>query len=618
MQTTETIIGQVLMKKESIGKRLKRIFFYSFVNKVFLIFLFITVVVLAALLILLTENLRSIKYEQSVNMSDQILSSIDDFMEEKAESEKFLYQRLLQMRPDWETILSRVLDESGDAEDIQRLSQVQSVFSKEAYAIDSQFSGMYAASFVNDSIFSLGSTVDSGDYYYFETLAKKLQEGQEVSNNLVTSRGNHMNHNYSVFILDIIHEADDFTSDVGVLGICFHARSIRQSYKKLEAYLKGEVYILDRYGNIVYDSDAKYAKKNIPFEKMKGRSVVFEDKESIYNAVYNEHRDYYLVNRIPIAAINQDVQALTINIMKLMLVAVLAAVALTFLGSRYFAKRLASIGTVIDYAKGGKLTGIKTEKQADDDLGYIYRELVGMCAALNDHIEREYVYKLHQKEMEVYALQAQINPHFLYNTLESIRMNLYVKGDREASQMVYKLSEMFRNIMKKGPVVTLREEFNYVTAYLELHQFRLGKRMKFEFVAAAEVYHYATVKYILQPIIENTMIHGIQDFATEEEPGFVRIWSWKEEDDILIGVEDNGMGIPQQKLEEIQKKLAGEEMFQDSIGIYNVNNRLRIVYGDNYRLKIASAEGKGTAVTIRIKAMTKKELEDYVQKSDRG
>ena len=202
-----------------------------------------------------------------------------------------------------------------------------------------------------------------------------------------------------------------------------------------------------------------------------------------------------------------------------------------------------------------------------------------MCSSLDDHIQKEYVYQLKQKEMELYALQAQVDPHFLYNTLESIRMSLYMKGETEASKMIRILSDMFRNIMKKDVAVSNREEINYVRSYLELYQFRYGSRMKYEISIPDEVYRYATIKHILQPVIENALIHGIQDTGTDEHPSAISISAEKKGEDILFFVRDDGCGIPEDKLEEIRRKLAQGDLFQDSIGIYNVNNRLRIVYG---------------------------------------
>ena len=196
-------------------------------------------------------------------------------------------------------------------------------------------------------------------------------------------------------------------------------------------------------------------------------------------------------------------------------------------------------------------------------------------------------------------MQEQINPHFLYNTLEAIRMKLYVKGEDEASRMIRILSELFRNMMKKDAVITNREELKYLYSYLELFQFRLGSRMRFVFQIEEEVYRYATIKYILQPIVENALVHGIEGTGTVEQPCTICISGKKEGEDIIFTVSDDGCGIPEAKLVEMRMRLESDEMFQKSIGIYNVSSRLRIVYGPSYRLGIDSGQGRGTTVTIR-------------------
>lgn len=122
-----------------------------------------------------------------------------------------------------------------------------------------------------------------------------------------------------------------------------------------------------------------------------------------------------------------------------------------------------------------------------------------MGEELKNHIDKEYVYQLQQKEMELYALQTQINPHFLYNSLESIRMYLYMVGEEKGSHMIELLSDLFRNIMKKGAVVTFREEIRYLQSYLEFHRFRMGNRMNYEIDIPDEVYRYAAIRHILLP-----------------------------------------------------------------------------------------------------------------------
>ena len=137
--------------------------------------------------------------------------------------------------------------------------------------------------------------------------------------------------------------------------------------------------------------------------------------------------------------------------------------------------------------------------------------------------------------------------------------------------------------------------------------------MQFVFQVEEEVYRYATIKYILQPIVENALVHGIEGTGTPERPCTIRISGKKEGEDIFFMVSDDGCGISEEKLAEMRRRLESDEMFQKSIGIYNVSSRLRIVYGPSYRLRIDSRKGEGTTVTVRVKAMRKRELEEYVQ-----
>ena len=132
-----------------------------------------------------------------------------------------------------------------------------------------------------------------------------------------------------------------------------------------------------------------------------------------------------------------------------------------------------------------------------------------------------------------------------------------------------------------------------------------------------EVYRYATIKYILQPIVENALVQGIEGTGTVEQPCTICISGKKDGEDIIFTVSDDGCGIPEAKVVEMRMRMESDEMFQKSIGIYNVSSRLRIVYGPSYRLGIDSGQGRGTTVTIRVKAMKKRELEEYVQTVDR-
>jgi sensor histidine kinase YesM len=267
----------------------------------------------------------------------------------------------------------------------------------------------------------------------------------------------------------------------------------------------------------------------------------------------------------------------------------------------------------------GRLTGYSPPAQKDE-LGVIQGEFLSVCDSLDAYIQREYVYQIKQKEMEFYALQAQVDPHFLYNTLEAIRMKLLLAGEREASRVIRILSEMFRNIMRKDTVVDLRDEIRHLRDYLELYRFCMGDRLEYAIDVDEDVFRFASVRHILQPIIENALVHGFRGVASGQGRG-----TWKlilsarlDGGDIHFTITDNGAGIPPQLLREISANLESDSIFQQSVGIYNVNSRLRIAYGQAYRLRLESSLHEGTTVHLRIKAKSKKEVSALVQGADRG
>lgn len=158
-----------------------------------------------------------------------------------------------------------------------------------------------------------------------------------------------------------------------------------------------------------------------------------------------------MVNKLPVSLIQEDVRVLQVNIFGILALVMAIAFVMNFLSTRIFSRRVRKVLDVIDQVREGNFTDFPADTGDEDEIGVIHRELIHMGEELKDHIDKEYVYQLQQKEMELYALQTQINPHFLYNSLESIRMYLYMAGEEKGSHMVELLSDLFRNHMKKEP-----------------------------------------------------------------------------------------------------------------------------------------------------------------------
>lgn len=202
--------------------------------------------------------------------------------------------------------------------------------------------------------------------------------------------------------------------------------------------------------------------------------------------------------------------------------------------------------------------------------------------------------ELARTRAELRALRTQINPHFLFNALNTIRF--FARTDPEvARRLLLHLSEVFQRALRSGESVTLRDELGYVEAYLALERARLGERLRVEWSLGEEDYlEYRVPTLILQPVVENAVLHAI---AKKPDGGTIHIDVKVVAGDLLLQVEDDGPGIDPGRLAEI---LGPPEEDSPAVGLRNVDGRLRMLYGDDYRLVVVSEVGCGTRVEIRI------------------
>lgn len=243
----------------------------------------------------------------------------------------------------------------------------------------------------------------------------------------------------------------------------------------------------------------------------------------------------------------------------------------------------------------------------NDEIAEIYRELEKMMGDIQDlttNIVQEKVQKekLHtrQKEVEFKMLASQINPHFLYNTLETIRMKARVNGQEEIEDLVKMLAKILRrNIQVSNQMVSLRSEIELTENYLKIQEYRFGDRIASKVIVDSEVdLDMKVMPLIIQPFVENAFVHGLEALPGQGE---LIVEVTRDEDDVIIYVRDNGVGMPYYKLGDLRHILkSGENTDQSHIGINNVNQRLRIQYGDQYGVRIDSSEAEGTAVELHI------------------
>ena len=288
-----------------------------------------------------------------------------------------------------------------------------------------------------------------------------------------------------------------------------------------------------------------------------------------------------------------------------MYILLLSAIALLFGGSVYFSRKLARpIHDMIDSMseiENGKFD-IELQVRSDDEIGVLSRRFNQMSAALKKYIDQSFRAKIKQTEAELTALKSQIYPHFLYNTLEIIRMTAIEEGNAPVPEMIEALSGQIHYLI--GPVedmVPLEKEISIVKKYIYLLNCRVKEEIQLTVQISKVEGKIMVPRLILQPIVENAYVHGIKK---KDDTGYIRIEAEVKDENLEITVMDDGVGMTEEDLAQIEKLFCSSDpgvKNQDdwqSIGLKNVHDRIQFLYGEQYGINITSTLGVGTMVSI--------------------
>ena len=251
--------------------------------------------------------------------------------------------------------------------------------------------------------------------------------------------------------------------------------------------------------------------------------------------------------------------------------------------------------SMVDYpVKSGELSREGVSSLEVDSLYDSYAKQMNTIEDLIAKIESD---KQKLSDLQFQSLQAQINPHFLFNTLNNIKMMAFIKGCEEVGQMIAELGKLLEvSIYFNTPVVTIGEELDYVTSYVNLQNIHFEGRMVLDNRIPERLWKYQIVKFTLQPILENSIKHG---FLNPMDVYRIELTAEELSDAIIIHVKDNGTGFSGEKLKEIREKLLTREETK-RVGLYNINERIKLSFGAEFGIEIDSIEEEYTVVTVRI------------------
>ena len=267
--------------------------------------------------------------------------------------------------------------------------------------------------------------------------------------------------------------------------------------------------------------------------------------------------------------------------------------------SNIFTRPLRKVSDAIRQVSAGDFEQ-QVEVTTDDEVGEVARCFNKMVVDLKKLIDENYAIKLSEKESELAALQAQINPHFLYNTLDSLYWQATGNGDDEMAENILALSQLFRLALNQGKnEVTVAQEIELISRYLQIQKMRFSKRLNYEIHIEEEMKRRKMPKLLLQPFVENAIVHGFENIST---PCYLYVEGSIQNQMLHFEIRDTGIGMRQDQIDAIWEK-EPDTYRKQRIGRYaikNIRERLQLKYHENYRLEINSQVGKGTTVILEI------------------
>jgi len=311
-------------------------------------------------------------------------------------------------------------------------------------------------------------------------------------------------------------------------------------------------------------------------------------------AVYNTLKNgWKTVSIFPYDSIIKDAKSLSQLIIKISLGFIGVALLLIYITASLFSKRIRTLIRMIRRIERGDFNPTHEEQMGSDEIGQLHFAFEQMTTRLKSLVTEVYQKELQSKEAELDLLQAQINPHFLYNTLGSISSLAVKHQDPQIQDMVLHLAKFYRISLNKGKsILTINEELKLTQSYNAIQLIRFKGKLNIIYTIDQSILPYSTVKLALQPFVENAVIHALWN---QDRPLNINIKGIIESNSIILSVIDDGMGMRRETLQSLFEEKEGR-----GYGISNVDRRIKLKFGEYYGVKVFSKLGMGTTVQIRL------------------
>lgn len=593
----------------------------SFLFKLFLFYSVIIILMLFVLTFVISGNFSGILKQKEINYESQITRRVSDYLDRNINSAKNIVEQIYLSDSYTKASFFNFLESDNQNITLDYLNErnkFNNLFMPAVTGENDILDIIFYKSKTNEIFFfsknmrKFNSNFDFNVYPWFGTISDSGGVLKIVPSYYPKYMQNDRRPVYTV----VAGFNDTQNINAGIIMINFDAQKLEKSYSEYKDKVKGVIMVFDKAGNVFYDSSNRYYGAKYSFFSLLKQSndYIMLDKECIVSIDGSGSNGLIAAGIIPKEQIIDSINIIVGTIYLVMVICTGISIILIYMASTFFSKKIKTIIKAMKEVEKGNLGKRIPAGKGNDEIEQIYKNFNSMCEKLGKYIDKIYLAEIRMKDAELTALQTQINPHFLYNTLEAVRMKAIVSNNDDVSEMIYILANLFRNSVKnKDMVIKIEDEINYCKSYLELHKIRHGDRLKVIFDINPDIMHYGTSKLILQPLIENSLLYGGLDENMDSMT--ITVQGFKEDGNIIIHVIDNGKGMEENELELVKTSLKDKRDIKSggSIGLKNINDRLKIIFGEKYGLDISSEKGACTKVTVIMPAKTVEEVNKHVQ-----
>jgi two-component system, sensor histidine kinase YesM len=584
-------------------------------NKLIVHFLLISILPSLCITFLFSLTVSNMLEKQANQQTLQLIGNVNKSLDaHTANIQNVSY--FVAMNPEVQTFLSEGHLSITRDEDRYRVFKFLQGFT----TLYSEIAGIMVVSadghYLSNEMYARGNSNLTEEYWYREAVAAKgifKMIGRPVNRNVIT----HANYkeNELISVVRAIQDPETGTNK-GVVIIDLKLRAIAETVRDVKLGKRGYLVVIDEQGNSIYapghavtigkplsESMASNA------SNMLAREVNGEKLQFIYQK--SSFTNWTIVGVFPLQDMLQEIKDINLYLVLFVFVVCMLGITASYFLSNSISRPITQLASVVRKVEEGNMS-LRMSGERSDEIGLLGRSFNKMLIQINRLLSQVELEQRKKREAELRSLQAHIQPHFLYNTLDTIQWLARKDGAREATEMVEALSKLFRLGLSKGQeLIPLEDELDHIGNYLKIQKTRYKDKLNYSIHMDDNCRNLTVLKLILQPVVENAIYHGIKE---RRGPGFIGIRVTLLGGYLMLVIEDDGAGMTDEKLQHLRQSLVlplddreesigSEELTLNGsrigYGLRNVQERMQLGFGIAYGISVESAAGSGSTVTLR-------------------